>query len=531
MRLLKESKRSQPTLSLVFLDWSVRESFHSLHYLSRQTIQRDDFEIIIVEYYSHISNAIRKHEDRVDTWLLLDMPKECYYHKHLMYNAGLILSRGKYVAFADSDAMVKDIFIERILSHFSGKSDLVLHLDQFRNMRRDLYPFNHPSFDEVMGYGCINNIDGKTYGLVDVYDPLHTRNYGACMCARRNDLVMIGGADEHIDYLGHICGPYDMTFRLVNAGHREVWAEDVFTYHTWHPGQAGEDNFLGPHDGRHVSTTALQSLVCGRVLPLVENPAIRQLRIQKSEKHDELLALLIRPESEQLWRKDNLANADAVIQPTEQLSCIKPYRGMGVYQNGSRFFVLPRGFQGDRVANQTAYQTLQDACSAIDATLRAGVNARILVFKAMRAPFRLFSMLTRAVRAFLRSPAFFARRLRNLHHGVSRVVGEQDQLDSNAIDVIVSAMQHADIPVEPGGKNDLPLVVVLRPSDAFVLTLMKWAKLIPVAKVLAVQNSSDVERFLTRKIYLDVPVLLQSSVFIRYHQFFPQDTRYNVCIV
>ena len=68
---------------------------------------------------------------------------------------------------------------------------------------------------------------GKTTGLLDNVDPLHTRNYGACMSALREDLLKIGGADEHIDYLEHICGPYEMTFRLVNAGKREVWYRRV----------------------------------------------------------------------------------------------------------------------------------------------------------------------------------------------------------------------------------------------------------------------------------------------------------------
>jgi hypothetical protein len=36
------------------------------------------------------------------------------------------------------------------------------------------------------------------------------------MAARRRGLLAIGGADEHIDYLGYMCGPYELTFRLMN---------------------------------------------------------------------------------------------------------------------------------------------------------------------------------------------------------------------------------------------------------------------------------------------------------------------------
>jgi hypothetical protein len=278
MRSLKRSARQSPKVSIVLLDWSVRESFHLLHYLQEQDVPRDQFEVILIEYYSRVSPAAERFAPEIDTWALLDMPAECYYHKHLMYNAGLTLSRGDVCVFCDSDAMVKPTFVGAILKQFDSDPDVVLHLDPFRNTRRDLYPFSYPSFEEVLGAGCFNNVNGKTRGLLDTVDPLHTRNYGACMCARRDDLLAIGGADEHIDFLGHICGPYDMTFRLVNLGRREIWHQSEFMYHTWHPGQDGVANYFGPHDGRHMSTTALEALSSGRVEPLEMNPAIRSLR-------------------------------------------------------------------------------------------------------------------------------------------------------------------------------------------------------------------------------------------------------------
>jgi hypothetical protein len=70
-----------------------------------------------------------------------------------------------------------------------------------------------------------------------------------------------------------------MTFRLVNAGKREVWHPSEFLYHVWHPGQDGINNYLGPHDGRNVSTRALEARWTGRILPYVENAAIRNLRL------------------------------------------------------------------------------------------------------------------------------------------------------------------------------------------------------------------------------------------------------------
>lgn len=277
MKFIKRSSGMDLKISLILLDWSVRESFHLLYYLSKQRLPRNQFEVIVIEYYSSVSAAIKKFDDQVDTWLLLEMPKNCYYHKHLMYNVGIAMAKGEILIICDSDAMVKPSFLESVLLAFQNNSDIVLHLDQFRNHRKDLYPFCFPSFEEVIGTGCINNIGGKTKGIVLAEDPLHECNYGACLCAKRADLLRIGGADEHIDFIGHICGPYDLTFRLINSGKKEVWHQDEFLYHTWHPGQAGVDNYLGPHDGRHMSTTALEALYSRRTAPHVTNPVMKFL--------------------------------------------------------------------------------------------------------------------------------------------------------------------------------------------------------------------------------------------------------------
>jgi hypothetical protein len=101
------------------------------------------------------------------------------------------------------------------------------------------------------------------------------------MSANRGDLLAIGGADEHIDYLGYVCGPYEMTWRLVNLGRKELWHENEWTYHLWHPGQVGAQNYFGPHDGFHLSATALATRQSRRILPLVENPAIATQRCSR----------------------------------------------------------------------------------------------------------------------------------------------------------------------------------------------------------------------------------------------------------
>lgn len=289
MRILFEHKGPRsPKLSIILVDWSVRESFHILDYLNHQTIPREEYEIIWIEYYSRCAKEIALGLKRcarfnahpiLDKWILMQMPSRVYYHKHLMYNVGILASSGQIVTICDSDAMVRESFVESIIKAFEQDPNIVLHLDQFRNISRRFYPFNYPSFEEVEGWGCINNTGGKPSGLSAPKDRIHYSNYGACMSATRKDLIEIGGADEDTSFVGHFCGPYDMTFRLVNAGKKEEWHQGEWLYHVWHPSQGGFGNLAGPHDGHGMATKSLETLTNGRVLPLVENPTIKRLRL------------------------------------------------------------------------------------------------------------------------------------------------------------------------------------------------------------------------------------------------------------
>lgn len=363
MRFVKQSGRKSPKVSLILLDWSVRESFHLLHYLGRQSVDREQFEVVFLEYYSRVAGPLEQFSEQVDTWLLLEMPESCITHKHLMYNCGIVFCHGEIVVLCDSDAMVKENFIQNIVDGFAVQDRIVVHLDQFRNVRRDLYPFNYPSFEDVLGQGCINNIGGKTAGIRDRIDPLHSRNYSACMCARRADVISIGGADEHIDYLGNICGPYEMTFRLLNRGFKEVWHENEFLYHTWHPGQDGADSYQGPHDGRQMSRTALEALITKRVHPLVENRAIRLLRTGEKLTPESIEDHLIDERYFGDWDRSRAAVRQANVRDGVEKIFTDLYRGFKITNDDGRYYAWRLMDAGYRKAGGDGSQVILESKS------------------------------------------------------------------------------------------------------------------------------------------------------------------------
>lgn len=319
MRFVTRPKTTGPVdLSIVLLDWSCRESFHLLDCLARQTVDRSRYEILWIEFYdrpnpqlaARIDDAARTgRPPPVDTYCLLEMDRGACFHKHLMLNAGLCLARGDVVCFADSDAIARPTFVASVLDKFAGGEEIVLHLDEVRNNHPSFHPFRSPAIEDVTGFGCINWVNGRPAGLLDRADPLHSRNYGACMAARREDLIAVGGSDMHGDYLGHIAGVNEMTWRLVNAGKREVWHGEEWLHHVWHPGQAGDENYAGPHDGMQISLRALRCLHSDRVLPFVENPAIRLLRGGAAGDDPGVLDALIDPLWPEDWRYTRLPGA------------------------------------------------------------------------------------------------------------------------------------------------------------------------------------------------------------------------------
>jgi hypothetical protein len=428
--LLRRDFPGRPKVTLVLLDWSCRESLHMLDYLAEQSVPRDQFEILWIEYYDRQLEEMRSRIEAaqsagrplpVDAWVLMQMPRGAYYHKHLMYNLGILLARGEIVCLCDSDTMVGPEFVQTIIEQFERDPEIVLHHDEVRNSSDEFYPFRYPAFEEVRGPGCSPMIDGRTAGIWDHVDGLHTRNYGACFSARREDLIAIGGADMHIDYLGHICGPYEMTFRLMNMGRREIWHPTEYLYHTWHPGQAGENNYLGPHDGRQVSLTALEARQTGRVLPLVESSAIARLRTQPGP-HDEaaLLAELFDPNWLEQWKPENLSSRQSatsigwrritVHESTRSLRLSRWKKRLHPYQKAlgwpNKFRILPG--VGRLLLRQTLLR--RDAWRPAHRRAGEGVPSRTRTLRgAARSAVRRFKELATFVRQMWRENKYTVR--------------------------------------------------------------------------------------------------------------------------
>jgi hypothetical protein len=330
----------------------------------------------------------------------MNYPRDVIFNKHRMYNLGIVLAEGEICVICDSDAMFTPTFIQSIITAFEQDPKSVVHLDEVRSAAREFYPFNFPSFERFLASECLNWTGRTTKGLDGCRDMLHTANYGACLAARRDDIIRVGGSDEHLDYLGYICGPYDLTFRLANAGFTERWLTDEFLYHTWHPGESGINiDYQGPNDGRGMATRALSVRNSGAVEPGLENGAIRALRINPQLERSAALALLESPHDAE-WRAAARLKASDL---TPQLIKTAFRQAIDIYFFRNSWYGIPTGSQ--------PFDTVK-AQSAIYLRAQSRVQLERLVQRRRRPPSFLWNL-----------PGAIYRRSRKLAKLVLQVTG------------------------------------------------------------------------------------------------------------
>ena len=275
MIIHKNASPSSPRLSIILLDWSCRERFTTLDWLLRQDVPKDQYELIWVEVYDRVVEEVMKKADVVIT-----CNQRGIYHKHIGYNAGLLHARGDLICVCDSDAVFPPDFVRSVFSSFQmedGGSAVPLVLMHYEWRTSMLYP---------EGLADTETLKDRNRWQ---WWPLIV-NEGACMTVRRTDAIRFGGFDEHPSYRGYLCGPYDLGWRLINAGWPEVWHDEaVALWHFAHPdpiGSNGQQASLKqllekayPHIDGH-ALTAVEAFSTGRFQPLRENPDIWALRMK-----------------------------------------------------------------------------------------------------------------------------------------------------------------------------------------------------------------------------------------------------------
>lgn len=267
-----------PRVSIILLDWACREKLHSLDWLERQDVPRHEYELIWIDLYDRVLPEALEHADTVVTLNQTGM-----YHKHVGYNVGLLLARGEIINICDSDAVFPEDFVRSIDMSFHNaatgrRRSLVLMHQELRTCQT--YPESLNDASELK--------DRERWQWWDIVP-----NVGACMSVLRDDAIAFGGFDECPSYRGYLCGPYDLGWRMVNAGIPETWHDlSTVIWHFAHPNPSGSNGFVPsvrrlleityPHVDMH-ALTAVDHFSAGRVLPNRENAEIHAMRMARRQ--------------------------------------------------------------------------------------------------------------------------------------------------------------------------------------------------------------------------------------------------------
>ncbi len=272
VKIHKQLDRSvMPLVTVLLLDWSVRERFHALDWLEKQNVDRDLYELMWVEIYDRVVPEVI---EKVDTYITCGM--KGLYNKHIGYNVGLLHAQGKVLNICDSDAVFPPDFIESIIKSFNLHNS-----DEPESIILMHYEWRTGSFYPD---GMSNLEDLKKYKWLDLW-----ANVGACASIKRHDAIRFGGFDEHPSYRGYMCGVYDLVWRMVNAGIPEIWhSDEVALWHFAHPDPVASfgqkfsrklfKEITYPHLQGH-ALKAVEAFSTGRILPLQENPDVFKLRM------------------------------------------------------------------------------------------------------------------------------------------------------------------------------------------------------------------------------------------------------------
>ncbi len=273
----KSNQRQEaPIVSIILLDWECREHFSSLGWLNRQNVPRWQYELIWVELYNRVEPEVVGQVD-----CLITCGQTGMYHKHLGYNEGVLKARGEIVTICDSDAVFPPDFVESVIKSFD--------YDKNKKCQRSIVLMHHEMRSSFLFPDDIKEIE-------DVKDkrwkwwPVNP-NAGACMSVLKADAIRYGAFDEHKSYRGYLCGPYELGWRLVNAGMPEIWYDHEVTalWHYAHPDPVGVNGLRAsikiifentyPHVDLH-AIKAVEAFSTGRMLPLKENPEIFNMRMK-----------------------------------------------------------------------------------------------------------------------------------------------------------------------------------------------------------------------------------------------------------
>ena len=198
------------------IDGSFRENVFGADYFLNQDFDKNEFEVIWVEFYLKASEKLPQHNNlRVIT---LNNSEDKEYHSSFCFNEGIKQAQGELILIPDADQIVAPDFLSKIWSYHKANECLVGYVYRYDEISR----------------GSLATYDIQELERKCVLK--NTSNYGGCLSVRKKWLMEINGYEQNIIFKsGFHANGLDIYTRFKNLGMPIKWFTDLKLYHPWHP--------------------------------------------------------------------------------------------------------------------------------------------------------------------------------------------------------------------------------------------------------------------------------------------------------
>jgi len=212
------SVSADPKISVVMVDGSFRQKFHTIDFFARQSLPADDYEVLWVEYYDKLQAELSEKIRLYTNCRTITLNRDDEYHSSFCFNAGIRESRGELLVIPDADVVVDERFLEMIWNDHCLNEKLVMYVYRW---------------DEDANTA---SREPELHHLRTVCSLKNAANYGGCLTVRKKWLLDINGYEQHpIFGSGFHANGLDIYTRLKNLGLHVMWHPTLKMYHPWHP--------------------------------------------------------------------------------------------------------------------------------------------------------------------------------------------------------------------------------------------------------------------------------------------------------
>lgn len=208
----------KPRISVVMVDGSFRESFHSVDFFGNQTFPKDEYELLWVEYYDKVNPYLAEKISKYSNFQIITLKRGGGYHSSYCFNAGILGSQGELLVIPDADQVVESNFLEIVYKVHQTDDKLAMYICRYDEPKEK--HIQKIAIERLRKACLLKN----------------PQNYGGCLTVRKKWLLEINGYEQHpIFGTGDHANGRDVYTRLKNLGLQIMWHPELKLFHPWHP--------------------------------------------------------------------------------------------------------------------------------------------------------------------------------------------------------------------------------------------------------------------------------------------------------